>query len=341
MARQWTGEQILDFVRAFQGSCVVAAACELDVFSKLSGRPQTAGALAKSLGTDMRGTQILLDALAALAFLKKQGRRYRAAPGVAQWLAEASPRNILPGVRHMANGIRRWGELARTVQTGRPARRRASIRGAAADTAAFIGAMHNFNPPAAVAATIARLGLMRLEHLLDVGGASGTWTIGFLRAARQARATIFDLPEVIPMARRRIAATELRGRVKFVAGDFYRHRLPKGADFCWLSAIAHQNSRRQNRRLFAKIYAALAPGGVLAIRDIVMDESRSSPAAGAMFAVNMLIATKGGGTYTFGEFRQDLMQAGFRNVEFVHRDPGMYSLIRARKPIARLRGPHK
>ena len=38
----------------------------------------------------------------------------------------------------------------------------------------------------------------------DDGGASGTWTIAFLKAAPLARATLFDRPDVIPLARRRL-----------------------------------------------------------------------------------------------------------------------------------------
>ena len=87
--------------------------------------------------------------------------------------------------------------------------------------------------------------------------------------------------------------------------------LPAGADLAWVSAIVHQNSRAQNRALFAKVFAALAPGGRIAIRDILMEEDRTRPVAGALFAVNMLVATEGGGTFTFAELREDLEAAGF------------------------------
>jgi len=62
-----------------------------------------------------------------------------------------------------------------------------------------------------------------------------------------------------------------------------------------------------------------------------MDPSRTSPAGGALFAVNMLVATEEGGTYTFDEYRDDLRGAGFGEVTLVHRDEFMNSLIRAKK----------
>jgi hypothetical protein len=72
-------------------------------------------------------------------------------------------------------------------------------------------------------------------------------------------------------------------------------------------------------------------GGILVIRDIVMDEGRTGPEAGALFAINMLVATAGGGTYTFKEFREDIISAGFSKVTLLQKDEGMKSLIRAEK----------
>jgi hypothetical protein len=63
----------------------------------------------------------------------------------------------------------------------------------------------------------------------------------------------------------------------------------------------------------------------------VMDSSRTRPPAGALFAVNMLVGTEGGGTFTFAEFEEDLTSAGFRDIRLIHQDQAMNSLIRASK----------
>ena len=108
--------------------------------------------------------------------------------------------------------------------------------------------------------------------------------------------------------------------------------LPPGADLAWVSAIVHQNSRKQNRQLFAKAFHGLIPAGRIAIRDILMHPARTQPVAGALFAVNMLVATDGGGTYTFEELREDLEAAGFVGPAVVRRDEGMNSVLVAEKP---------
>lgn len=330
MAGKWTAEKIMDVTSGYRGACVIFAAAELDIFSILDEVPATAQAVATKLGADERATVILLDALAAMELLTKADGKYSVGAAVAELLTERSAGNVLGMVRHQANCARWWVRLAWVVKSGKPAERQPSLRGAEADQAAFIEAMHNFSEPVA-AQIIGELGPLRFGHLLDIGGASGTWTIAFLRATPEARATIFDLPEVIPMAKQRIAEAGLGERVAFTEGDFYTDDLPGGADFAWLGAIAHQNSRQQNRQLFAKIYAALDKGGVVVLRDVVMDPTRTKPEGGAMFAINMLVATEGGGTYTFEEYRSDLMDAGFSDVTLLRQDEFMNSLVRATK----------
>jgi len=330
MSERWTAEQILNAVRAFQPACILTAAVELDIFSALCQKPMTAKSLAGRLHSDIRATTILLDALAALDLLDKEQDTYSVPAKVAEILTEQSPHNVLPGVRHLGNCLRRWAQLARVTQMGRPADCPPSTRGEAADRAAFIGAMDNFSARIACK-IIDHLGPLTFSHLLDIGGGPGTWTIAFLHAVPDARATLFDLPEVIPLAKQRIIDAGLSDRVNLVAGDYYTDDLPAGADFAWVSAIAHQNSRQQNRALFAKIYAALQEDGVLLIRDVVMDESRTRPEAGALFAVNMLVGTEAGGTYSFNEFQQDLSKTGFSEVTLVHQDEYTSSLIRAIK----------
>ena len=327
----WTAEDVLALGRSYQGAAVLAAAAELDLFSALAPAALTAAELSRAVRCDLRGLTILLDALVALRLLEKSGNRYALPVGLDALLTPDGSQSLLAMAQHQANCLRNWAQLAKVVKTGQPADRTPSVRGEAGDQQSFIGAMDNLSAPTA-AQVIQAVQPLLFHHLLDIGGASGSWTIAFLRACSSAQATIFDLPPVIAMAQRRIAAAGLSGRVKFVAGDFMADALPPGADLAWVSAIVHQNSRAQNRFLFAQAFQALVPGGRLAIRDILMEESRVQPVAGALFAVNMLVATAGGGTFTFAELREDLTAASFVDVTTLRRDEAMNSIVVAKKP---------
>jgi precorrin-6B methylase 2 len=323
-------EQLLELARSYQPACIIAAAADLELFDRVERRARTAPELASQTGCDLRGLSILLDALASLGLLRKTKGLYGLPREAAPFLTTAGAQTVLPMIQHQANCLRNWAQLANVVKSGGPAAKIPSVRGSVGDAAAFIGAMHTISAPVANR-VIRAVRPLRFAHLLDIGGASGTWTIAFLKACPSARATLFDLPHVIPMARRRFAAARLSRRTSLVAGDFMQQGLPGGVDLAWLSAIVHQNSRKQNRTLFGNIREALVSGGRLAIRDIVMESDRTQPVAGALFAINMLVATEGGGTFTFDELREDLETAGFERVALVRSDPAMNSVVIAHK----------
>jgi predicted O-methyltransferase YrrM len=196
---------------------------------------------------------------------------------------------------------------------------------------AFIGAMH------AVAAPLAERIVAAVQPgdaraLIDVGGASGTYTVAFLRAVPGMKATLFDRPGVIEMARERMKREGLLDRVSLVGGDFYRDELPQGHDLAFLSAIIHQNSPAQNLSLFQKVFRSLKAGGRVVIRDHVMEADRVHPRDGAVFAVNMLVNTSGGGTYTLEEIRSGMSQAGFCHIRLLENGEHMDSLVEAFRP---------
>jgi SAM-dependent methyltransferase len=326
-----TAEALLELSRSYQPAAVYAAAADLELFDALAVRPLSAKSLAQKLGCDLRGLTILLDALVALQLLSKDGGSYSLPSGLVPFLTADGSHSILAMAQHQANCLRNWAQLAQVVKTGRPAGKIPSVRGKEGDQEAFIGAMHNISDPVADE-VIAAIQPRDCRQVLDIGGASGTWTLAFLRACPRSRATLFDLPHVMPIAHRRLKSAGLLHRVRLVPGDFMCDPLPGGADLAWVSAIIHQNSRSQNRQLFANVFQALIPGGRIAIRDIVMEETRTGPVAGALFAVNMLVATEGGGTFTFAELSEDLATAGFVNAAVQREDEAMNAIVVAEKP---------
>jgi hypothetical protein len=329
--KSWTsGEDVLALARSYQGAAVLGAAADLDLFDSVKAAPGTATELAAKLNCDSRALTVLLDALTSLGLLEKWADRYAVPETLVDFLTAQSPQSVLAMVQHQANCLRRWAQLASVVKSGRPVGCGPSVRGDIGDQQAFIGAMHNISAPTADH-VIRAVQPLRFQHLLDLGGASGTWTIAFLRACPGARATLFDLPQVIPLAEQRLGAVGLRDRVTLAPGNFMTDKLPGGADLAWVSAIVHQNSRAQNRALFANVFQALLSGGRIAIRDVLMEHTRTSPPAGALFAVNMLVATEGGGTFTFEELKEDLGAVGFTQAAVQRRDEGMNSIVVAHK----------
>ena len=320
-----TPEALLNLSRAFQESRVLLTGAELDLFTLLSNEALGADTLASRLGADPRALTVTLDALAAMELLVKTGGTYRTAPDAACLSADA-PDSILPMLLHAAGLWDRWSRLTRKIG-GTPL----SERAPADVTRAFICAMHVVSAPRA-ARLVDEAGIGAARRLLDVGGGPGTYTAAFLRAGPALSATLFDLPPVVEIAREKLGEAGLLGRVTLVAGDFDADELPFGHDLAWLSAIVHQNGPGQNDALYGRIFRALVPGGRLVIRDHVMEPDRTRPRAGALFAVNMLVGTEHGGTYTFEELRAGLRRAGFERVRQLRAGERMDGLVEAFRP---------
>lgn len=328
MSDKWTLEQLLEAARSFQVSRVILTGAELDIFGFLEKEPRSSHEVAASLGLDHRATAIFLDALAGLGLLEKLEAGYRVAQQLSPLLCGGSSESVLPLLKHMATLWRRWGALNQVLKTGVPMESGSWEQRSPEEREAFIGAMHVIGRHMA-ADIVNSISLEGVKRILDVGGASGTYAIAFLKKNRNLRVTLLDLPSVIPLAKKRLQEEDLLDRVDLVAADFEQDPLPADHDMVFLSAIVHQNDRAQNRKLFAKAREALNPGGRIVIRDHVMDPSRTRPPAGALFAVNMLVSTRGGTTYTFQELEEDLESAGFVQVRWSRVGERMDSLVEA------------
>jgi SAM-dependent methyltransferase len=324
-----TPKTIMEDAWCYMKSRVLFTAAELDVFTKLEGCHYTAAELARDANLDERGASRLLDCLVSLGMLHKDQNRYRLAAG-SEVLSATHPATILPMILHLNHIWKNWSLLSDVVRQGKNDSLRKLADWGGEVQEAFIGAMHAIGQE--MAAEIAgAYDLSPYKKLLDIGGASGTYTMAFLRRNPAMRAVIFDFAPVLALAKKRLTAEGFLDRVELAAGDFYTDELPGGCDLALLSAIIHQNSPEQNIDLYKKIHRALAPGGVVLIRDHIMDESRTQPPAGAMFALNMLVNTSGGDTYTFHEVKATLEAAGFGEVKQVRTGERMDCLVEGKK----------
>jgi SAM-dependent methyltransferase len=326
-----TPEEILKPVQGFMESRILLSAAELNLFTILEKSPLSAQEAAEKTGGDARALSTLLDAVAAIGLLVKQKGKYQCDGAVAHLLAEGSPDSILPMVLHMASLWRRWSRLTDVARGVPAAMEEFNFSRNGGELRAFIGAMHSIGAPLAKRIVAAvRPGASRA--LIDIGGGSGTYTIAFLRAAPEMKATLFDLPEVIEMARERLAQEGLLDRVTLAAGSFHHDEFPDGNDLALISAIIHSNSPAENLALYQKTYRSLKPGGRILIRDHVMEPDRTHSKDGAIFAINMLVGTAGGGCYTYEEIEAGLAQAGFTRIRLFQQGEHMDGIVEAFKP---------
>jgi len=331
MSQEWTRDDLLILGRGFMVPRIFLTAAELDLFTKLKNKALSVDELCSKEGWDRRGLTILMDALAAEGLLSRNpDGKYSVPEPIAKYLVRDEENSILPMILHGCHLWQSWSNITRIVTTGEntyPAERKTRPK---EETEAFILAMDVVGK--LVAPMIAdSLDLSGYSKMLDVGGGPGTYTTAFLSKAPHMTATLFDLPEVVDIGRKRLTEAGFVDRVRIVTGDYTKDDLPPGHDLALLSAVIHSNSRDSNRNLFRNVYKSLEPGGTILIRDHFMDSTRTFPAAGAIFAVNMLAATSGGNTYTFEEVKEDLESAGFKGVQMIREGQNMDQVVSAVK----------
>jgi len=302
MSEPRTLPELMQALRGFQESRVLLTAVELDILPACDDGADAA-AVAGATGTDPRATGMLLNALAAMGVLVKEDGRFRCT-GAARALGRERA-----GMLHMAHLWNTWSGLTECVRTGSSA----GSGPAGGQVENFIAAMHARARTIAVDA-VRVVGHQGVRRLLDVGGGPATFAIAFAEADPDLRAEVLDLGPVLPIAERHIREAGLEGRVTVREGDLRSDSLGEGHDLILLSAICHMLGEDENRDLLARCARALAPGGRVAIREFILDPDRAGPPGAALFALNMLVGTARGNTYTEAEYRSWMEHAGLGGI---------------------------
>jgi ubiquinone/menaquinone biosynthesis C-methylase UbiE len=147
--------------------------------------------------------------------------------------------------------------------------------------------------------------------VLDLAAGSGVWGIALAESSAQVRVTAVDWPGVIPITRKTVARFGLAERFSFVEGDLLEADFGRGHAVATLGHILHSEGIERGRALLKRTYDALAPGGTIAIAEFLVNPERTGPLNGLFFAVNMLVNTENGDTYSFEEIAGWLREAGF------------------------------
>ena len=326
-----TRERIAEIAGGFMASRALLTAYELGVFEALSKDEKNSLEVSWAIGADPRATDRLLRALVTMKLLElRPDRKFALSAAAAEFLVPGKP-GFMGGLGHTNNLWKTWATLTEAVRQGEKVAGPQATPRDAAWVENFITAMHVFSLPFA-ADTIAQLDLPDARRMLDVGGGPGTYAMAFLRAGEDRTATIFDLPDVTPLSRRFVEENGLASQIDYVSGDMNKDELPSdNYDVIFISAIIHMLSPEQNLALMQKAARASAAGGSVVVQDFVMDEDRVRPPHGAMFALNMLVGTSGGDTYTESEITEWMEASGLHNVRTCATTRGT-SLVIGTKP---------
>jgi len=315
---------IMQIGMGFFASKTLLSAVELGLFSELAKRPMTGAEIVTALGLDARAVPDFPDALVALKLLERVGdgadARYANSAESALFLDRDSPAYI-GGILEMANArlYRFWADLTEALKTGKPQNETkhdgepffAKLYAVPERLEQFMNAMSgasagNFR------AFAEKFDFSRYKTLCDVGGATGQLSCMVAAANPHMRCTSFDLPNVEPIATRRIGQAGMSDRVTPVGGDFFVDPLPR-ADVITMGMILHDWNLEKKKALIRKAYDALPPGGAFVVIEALIDDARRENVFGLMMSLNMLIEFGDAFDYSGADFTGWCREAGFRS----------------------------
>jgi SAM-dependent methyltransferase len=307
-----TPESIIRIAAGFMAAKHLFVASELGLFEALADAPASLEALAARTGLTPRAARITADAMVALGLLDRAGDTYRNSAISDRFLAGRTPADLRPLLRFWDRiSYPAWQDLAEAL--GRGPRQEIFELDDELQEVASAGIEAVLAGPAAALADGYDFGAHR--RLLDVGGGTGSWSAAAARAHPELTATVLELPVVAAVARERVAAAGLGGRIDVVEGDAMAGTLPAGHDVVLVANLAHYWSPPQNRDLLGRIRTATEPGARLLLADFWTDPTHTSPVQAALMAGEFAVHLENGDVYSVDEVRDWLSATGWRFVE--------------------------
>jgi SAM-dependent methyltransferase len=309
----------------FAPQFVVFAGVKLGVFSEISEGAKDAAAVASATGCSPRGMRMLLDCMAALGLLQKRGGRYG--------LNRISRKYFLPASEDYVGQIfllsdvlvKLWSALPEAVKTGKPALSKLIEGEKERLQIELVDALFQVHRADAwrLAEALEKKGrydggFAEPGRILDLAAGSAVWSIPFALKYRRAQVSAVDFAPVLDVTRRYTEIYGIRNRYRFIAGDVQAVDFGTDEfDIVMLGHICHSEGPKKTQRLMRKSYRALRERGKLLIMDYISDEERKSEILPLLLALNTLLGTEEGDTFTFSEYERWLLDAGFKAVRTV------------------------
>jgi SAM-dependent methyltransferase len=331
-----TPERLMGFTFGFAPPAIIEAGIRLGIFDLLDKSSRSIGEIAASSGASTRGLRIVLNALVGLDLLvKDRSEHYSLTPESAEFLVSGKP--TFHGAFFLLTSGRmlsQWGRLCSIVQSGQPMHPINEEESGTKFFQQFVEHIFPIHFPAArcLAQTLRLSNLTVPFSILDLAAGSGVWSVAMAKESPHVAVTAIDWPGIIPITKKVAEREGVAPRYRFVAGDLLTVDFGSGHSVAILGHILHSEGEERSGCLLKKTFDALAPGGTIAIAEILVDPDRAGPLPALLFAVNMLVNSESGDAFSLDEITAWLRAANFDQIRTIDAPGLARKIILATKP---------
>jgi ubiquinone/menaquinone biosynthesis C-methylase UbiE len=308
--------KIIEIANAFYQSGVLFAAIESNIFNVLHNlKSASAKIVSEKCNIDLRATELILDACAAMELLIKKNGHYSNSKETELFLVKSSPNDLSKAIKYNQDVFPAWSKISEFVKTGIPVEKPEIHLGDDEErTRNFVYSMHG-KALGICQMLIPHIDLKLSKKILDVGGGPGTFSVLLAKQYPEAEFIVNDLPPITKIADELIILQKAEKQVKTLPGSYHEIDFPDNLDAVLFFGMLHQESQESIEKLFYKAFQALRKNGKVYVFDMMTDESHTNPLFSALFAVNMALTTNHGWVFSDAELISWLNKAGFSNYQ--------------------------
>jgi ubiquinone/menaquinone biosynthesis C-methylase UbiE len=320
----------------------LAAACELDLFTALAGKPgMTATEVSARIDLPAHSTRLLLLTCCSMDLLVKNGDRYYNSYVSDKILVRGKPKCAIPFVRsgqllqykgfyHLLDALRQ------ETNAGLREYRDGHLYDSLTPNSELEPVLYE------VMAAIWELShpglddiaeLRGVNHLLDVAGGNAVLASHLHDKYPHLRISVFDRPTACERAKATLAGNGKAAHIGTVAGDMLADPFPEGPDGISLCHILSALPDGDRDRVIRKAYDALPSGGRLFMFDFTCRDDERGELYGARLSLYFLVnATGAGMAYPAGDYVRWFEDVGLRDVRAYRDLPFEHAVVVGTKP---------
>lgn len=306
---------------SFANDLFITAVSHFDFFNFLKKHPSDFNSIAKSLNIKKRPLDVMLTLFRAYGFIEEKNNKFYLSKISRDYLCSSSSFDLSSYVSSLKDSPI-CDEIKKVLITGKPANWAANKKAKqwacsmeSDDFAESFTAGMNSRGTYLANKLLDKVDLSKYNKILDIGGASGIYSIIFLNNNPNLNVAIFEKTPVDKLATYTINKFGLSSRINVIRGDMFKDKFPRGYDIHFISHVLHDWDFKGVNIILKNSFENLESRGMVIIHDAHINDTKTGPVSVAEYSVLLMFLSEGK-CYSTSEMKEILEETGFEDIRY-------------------------